>query len=558
MKANLAIILTLLLFNNSIAQNPLVKQWDKRFGGTSQEYFSTVKQTSDGGFILGGYTYSGIGGDKTEPSRGDRDYWVVKTDSIGNKQWDKRFGGDTLEIFTALYPALDGGYILGGYSQSGISGDKTQPNWNTSGSSYDYWVVKIDSLGTKQWDKRFGGTALDYLYSLYPTSDGGYILGGYSGSGISGDKTQPVWGGLNDADYWIVKIDSAGNKQWDKDFGGTDGDELYSIQQTSDKGYILGGYTYSGIGGDKTQPNWGSFTFDYWIVKTDSLGNKQWDKDFGGTSNDQLYSLQQTSDGGYILSGTSFSGISGDKTQPNWDPSNSTADYWMVKTDAAGNKMWDKRFGGIGEERKFGNNISETNVVQTYDGGYLITGTTDSPLSGDKTENNLGAEQTWVVKTDFAGNKQWDKTIFTGGHDAFSYGIQTTDGCYVFANRTTSGIAGYKTQPAWNALPDYWMVKLCDTTALLGIFSQNSFQEISVYPNPFITGISLRIKKQNIKQLSFIIKNILGQKVFENTKVQISNSNYQTNLDLGFLSNGVYLLEATIDGERMVKKIVKE
>src|SRR5204863_32675 len=151
------------------------------------------------------------------------------------------------------------------------------------------------------------------------------------------------WGNI---DYWIVKTDSIGNKQWDKDFGGTNNDELFSIQQTADGGYILGGCSVSGISGDKTQVNWGDI--DYWIVKTDSLGNKQWDKDFGGTSDDFLYSMQQTADGGYILGGISSSGISGDKTQVTWGNS----DYWIVKTDSLGNKQWDKDFGGtVTEER---------------------------------------------------------------------------------------------------------------------------------------------------------------------------------------------------------------
>ncbi|MBK7391205.1 MAG: hypothetical protein IPI23_19690 [Bacteroidetes bacterium] len=165
----------------------------------------------------------------------------------------------------------------------------------------------------KIWDFRFGGTDVDWLIQSQHTIDQGYVLGGYSFSESSGDKTQDVWG--ND-DYWIVKIDSIGNKQWDKDYGGTDFDYLYSLQQTTDGGYILGGYSSSGIGGDKTHASWGAE--DYWIVKIDSLGNKLWDKVFGGTNSDLLFSLQQTSVGGYILGGYSSSGINGDKTQNTW------------------------------------------------------------------------------------------------------------------------------------------------------------------------------------------------------------------------------------------------
>jgi len=136
---------------------------------------------------------------------------------------------------------------------------------------------------TKMWDYRFGGTNQDILTCFRQTRDGGYILGGYSASDIGGDKTQASRGSY---DYWIVKINDLGIKQWDREFGGIGNDRLYSIQQTIDGGYILGGYSDSGSGADKTQGTWGGV--DYWIIKTDSLGNKLWDLDFGGSENDQL------------------------------------------------------------------------------------------------------------------------------------------------------------------------------------------------------------------------------------------------------------------------------
>ncbi|HRC32318.1 MAG TPA: hypothetical protein PK736_02625 [Bacteroidia bacterium] len=444
---NIILLILLITFytTNFHAQNPLVKQWDKRFGGTDFDLLSSLQQTSDGGYILGGISLSGIGGDKTQPSWGSYDYWIVKIDSLGNKQWDKRYGGTDSDLLTSFQQTSDGGYILGGRSESGISGDKTQPSWGND----DYWIVKIDSLGTKQWDKRFGGTSYELFYSLQQTTDGGYILGGLSWSGISGDKTQPSWGSY---DFWIVKISSLGNKQWDKRFGGASDDILYSLQQTTDGGYILGGYSWSGISGDKTQPSWG--VRDYWILKIDSLGNKQWDKRFGGTSIDWLNSLQQTTDGGYILGGMSNSGISGDKTQPAWGNS---VDYWIVKIDSLGIKQWDKRFGGTSDDEGIGY------ISQTIDGGFLLSGDSYSPISGDKTENNLGPEQTWVIKTDALGNKQWDKTVFTNGHDEGGLAIKTKDGCFALANYTYAGIGGDKTQASQGSW-DYWIIKFCDTT----------------------------------------------------------------------------------------------
>ena len=438
------------------AQNPLVKMWDKRFGGASDDraYFShPIQQTADGGFILGGFSYSGMNGDKTEPNFGGAaDYWIVKTDSLGTKQWDRVFGGTDEDNLHCIQQTSDGGFILGGFSKSGISGNKTQPCWG--GTFYgDYWIVKTDSLGYKEWDKDFGGTSDDLLSSISQTTDGGFILGGYSRSGISGDKTQPMWGLV---DYWIVKTDSLGNKQWEKDFGGFDVDYLFSIQQTLDGGFILGGYSESGISGDKTDGGWG--WSDYWIIKTDSLGNKQWDKDYGGTQQDEFISIQQVSDGGYILAGSSASGIGGDKTQPNWGD----WDYWIIKTDSIGIKQWDKVFGGSSHEECY-------NILQTVDGGYLISGDSYSSISGNKTENNLGSEQIWVAKTDSLGNLIWDKTILEPGHDETGISIQTKDGCYLMANYTNGGIGGYKTQANWDSTDttyDYWIIKFCDSTFL--------------------------------------------------------------------------------------------
>jgi hypothetical protein len=431
--------------------------WDKRFGGKDVDELNSFQQTSDGGYVLGGYSDSNASGDKTQNTWGPgEDYWIVKTDSVGIKVWDNDFGGFGVNMFHSMEQTSDGGYILGGWSNSGIGGDKSQ---NTVGG-YDYWIIKLDSLGNKKWDKDFGGTLAENLYSIHQTTDNGYILGGCSKSNAGGDKSEDNRDtSTYTYDYWIVKTDSLGNKIWDKRFGGTNDDLLYSIQQTSDGGYIFGGYSASGAGGDKTQNTW-SGTSDYWIVKTDSLGNKQWDKDFGGTNSDFFSSLKQTSDGGYILGGTSASSASGDKSQNVVG----IEDYWIIKIDSSGNKQWDKDFGGSFEEDRFGY------ILQTFDGGYLLSGISRSDISGDKTENNLGWKQAWIVKTDSSGIKQWDKTAFTAPDDKIpAYAIQSFDGCFLIAKPCYGTIAGYKTQENWDttySTSDYWLIKFCDSTLM--------------------------------------------------------------------------------------------
>ncbi|MFN8153760.1 MAG: T9SS type A sorting domain-containing protein [Bacteroidia bacterium] len=308
-------------------------QWQNTIGGTLDDQLKSIQQTSDGGYILGGTSVSSISGDKTENSNGGYDFWIVKVDSLGNIQWQNTIGGGGTDRLNSIEQTSDGGYILGGFSNSNISGDKTED----SQGGYDYWIVKTDSIGNIQWQNTIGGNSLDDLYSIQQTTDGGYVLGGLSDSDISGDKLENSHGG---SDYWIVKIDSLGVIQWQNTIGGSDTDELYSIQQTVDGGYILGGYSWSNISGDKTENCLG--LSDYWIVKTDALGIIQWDITIGGNHIEGINSIQQTIDGGYILGGYSYSYISGDKTEDCLGG----YDFWIIKTDALGNIQWQNTIGG--------------------------------------------------------------------------------------------------------------------------------------------------------------------------------------------------------------------
>jgi hypothetical protein len=544
-------LLLLIIYNVSLialcsAQNPLVKQWDKRFGGTSYDWLSCFQQTNDGGYILGGYSNSGISGDKTQDTIGSFDYWIAKTDSIGIKQWDKDFGGNNGENLISLQQTTDGGYILGGISNSGISGDKTQ---DTIGS-FDYWIVKTDSFGNKQWDKRFGGTSYDWLSCFQQTTDGGYILGGYSNSGISGDKTQDTIGG---DDFWIVKIDSLGAKQWDRDFGGTNQDYFSSLQQTADGGYILGGTSASDSSGNKTQDLKGGF-FDYWIIKTDSIGMIQWDKDLGGEGDDWLRNLLQTTDGGYILGGISDSDSSGDKSQ-NARGGNFDSDYWIIKIDSFGNKQWDKEFGGINSEDEF------NSILQTTDGGYLLSGTSYSNIGGDKTENNLSHEQSWIIKTDSLGNKNWDKTLQTNygtlGDDEIGLAVQTKDGCFAMVNYTYAGIGGDKTQSNQdpNCTPflcstDYWIIKFCDTTSTTSINLIPNYQNtFSISPNPARESVVISSEYGEKNKTPLILFDVFGNELYRDI---LRTPNYR--LPVSSLTPGIYFLKAGNE----VRKFIKE
>jgi hypothetical protein len=362
--------------------NAGVVEWENTIGGGNSDLLFSVEQTLDGGYILGGASTSGISGDKTEASQGSYDYWVIKLYSNGEIEWQNTIGGNSIDYLRAVYQTPDGGYILGGHSNSGIYGDKTE----ASAGENDLWIIKLNSLGNITWQNSIGGSGNDYLLSIQMTSDGGFIIGGNSSSNVSGDKTESCVGLT---DYWIVKLYSDGSIEWQNTIGGNNYDILYSIQQTTDGGFILGGYSLSEISGDKTENLiGGTFYGDYWVVKLSSTGNILWQNTIGGSSEDILYTIEQTSDEGYILGGFSLSGISGDKTE---DTLGYNADFWIIKLLSSGEIKWQNTIGGSNDD-------GWCAIHETTDGGYIIGGWSKSEISADKTEGSMGDFDYWVVK----------------------------------------------------------------------------------------------------------------------------------------------------------------
>ena len=426
---------------NINAQAPSV-QWQNTLGSTSYEFLNTIDQTSDGGYIMGGYTDSNIGGDKSENSWGADDYWIVKMDNAGNIVWENTVGGGNYDKLYAVEETPDGGYIVGGQSLSGGGwGDKSESNKG----GYDYWIVKLDEDGVVEWDRSYGGLGKDQLYNVQPTSDGGYIIAGTSDSGISGDKTENRVG---NSDYWVIKTDASGNIIWQNDIGGLMFDNVYSAYETADGGYILGGTSTSGISGDKTAGNYG--VVDYWIVKLNSAGTVVWDKTIGGTLNDYLYAVIPTADGGSIACGMSESGLTGNKT----DNTNGLYDYWVVKLDNSGNITWQNSIGGTGNDYAFVNAID-----QTSDGGYAIAGYSQSLISGDKTEANTGSWDYWILKINSTGSILW-QTVLGGVSGDYANAISaTTDGGFIVGGFSYSSAGGDKDEDAIGDA-DFWIIRL--------------------------------------------------------------------------------------------------
>jgi hypothetical protein len=295
--------------------------WDQTLGGSFDERLGNAILTADGGILLGGYSFSGSGGDKIEANMGLSDFWIVKLDSLGNHLWQNSIGGNQNDVCLEVRETADGGYAAFGHSDSDSSFDKSQNNRG----DFDYWMVKLDNNWQVQWERTIGGLQRDQGRGMDITDDGGFIISGESNSSAFWEKTESPIGSY---DYWILKLDSAGNTVWQNTIGGTGADICYDIKSISD-GYLVGGWSASDISGDKTENRRGSS--DYWVVKTDTIGSILWQKTIGGDDVEYFYELNSTTDNGVVMAGSSYSGLSGDKTEINMGMGILGQDYWVVK-----------------------------------------------------------------------------------------------------------------------------------------------------------------------------------------------------------------------------------
>ncbi len=377
----LTIVLGLFFASTAIALEPGDTLWTRTYGGTGSEQGFSVQQTQDGGYIITGYAMINW----------NYDVYLIKTDAQGDTTWTRRFGGTSVEQGNSVQQTSDGGYIIAGYTTSYGAG------------SWDAYLIKTDALGDTLWTQTYGGSSLDWAFSVQQTQDGGYIVTG---------STQSYGAGSHDV--WLIKTDQSGNQEWSRTFGGSAYDHGNSVQQTTDGGYLVAGITLS----------YGAGSYDFWLIKTDGSGTEEWNYTFGGTEDDQGNSVQQTADGGYIIVGHTTSYGAGDY------------DVYLVKTDASGTEEWSQTYGGsymdIGE-----------GVWQTSDGGYILTGETKS--------YGAGSYDVYLVKTDASGTEEWSQA-YGGGDDDKGYCIQqATDGGYITAGSTRSFGAGSA---------DVWLLKL--------------------------------------------------------------------------------------------------
>ena len=403
--------------------NPDTRTGSTFFSGNDRA--TSIQQTSDGGYIVAGSTNSKDG--NVTGNHGGMDYWVVKITATGIVNWQMCLGGSNDDRATSIQQTADGGYIVAGQSYS------RDGNVTGNHGSMDYWVVKLDSSGSLLWQKCVGGSRDDAVYCVQQTADGGYILAGTTLSN-NGD----VNGNHGSMDYWIVKLDGAGNLLWQQCLGGSQDDAANSVQQTADGGYVVAGYSVSNDG--NVYGNHGGL--DYWIVKLDGAGTLLWQQCLGGSSYDMAYDIQQTADGGYVVAGYSLS------NDGNVTGNHGIIDYWIVKLDSAGTILWQKCLGGSQDDVAY-------SIQQTTDGGYIVAGYTYS-IDGNVAGNH-GNQDYWIVKLDSTGTLFWQKCLGGINTDIAASIQQTSDGGYIAAGYTASNDGDVSGN---HDSQDYWVVKL--------------------------------------------------------------------------------------------------
>lgn len=502
MKNVILYIATVLLFSGlHVAAQPPI-QWQKCYGGTGLENGRKVLHTADGGYIACGYTTS-IDGDVTE-TNGYNDYWVIKVAANDTLQWQHSYGGSGSDLAITMGQLTDGSYVIAGYSDSNDS-DVTGNH-----GGFDYWVLDISPTGNIVWQKSLGGSNNDLATALWPTNDGGVVVGGNTKSN-DGDIT----GYFDSSDCWLVKLSSTGALMWQRTFGGNLGDGITSVAQTADNGYIVGASSKS-TNHDVTG-NHGDY--DAWIVKLDADGVMQWQKSLGGSAMDVSNDIRQVEDGGYIMVGSVMS-TDGDVTG-----NHGLTDYWVVKLSDTGAIEWQKCYGGTDYD-------FAAAVYPALGGGYLVGGRTYS-ADGDIT-GFRGQSDGWVIRIDDTGALLWQRSLGGTDYDDCSSLVQTADSGIVvvgYASSDDSDVSGN-----YGGM-DVWMVRLAySPLSTPQVPAPAGNKSLVLYPNPakdLLHIISATAPQQ------IVIRDITGRLVYSR-----HTKGGSKDIDISALHPGIYFLQA--------------
>lgn len=441
--------------------------FEKLFGGTSTESAYRVEICADSGYITAGYTRSS--------GPGIASMHLIRTDKYGEKKWDAVIGGNMVDKAYSVAVTNEGNYVAVGSTTSSGAGQE------------DIYIVKVDDQGKILWEKTFGGAGSEEGWDIKQTEEGGFIVTGFTNSF-----------GASFFDAFLLKIDAAGNQQWQKNYGGASFDSGLCVRQTTDGGYAILGQTHSS----------GQGQGDFYFFKTDADGNEQWTKTYGGVAVDEGRYFSLTKDGGYILVGKTESFGAGGE------------DIYVVKTDVSGSIEWEKTYGG---------DLKDTgkSIEQTQDGGYIIASSSRS--------FNWVSPWAWFIKTDSEGETEWAKKFGGWNHDHGHHILPTADGGYIATghfNREES------------QMEDTYLLKLDamgDWVESTGIDKEFLASSFKIYPNP-TTGmleLSLDVNLRSILEISIV--NYTGKVVYTYSSETI-NGYFSKKIDMKSFTKGIYLI----------------
>ncbi len=523
------VILGLVHFNQSVAQNTFQKTFNETFGVVS------TNQTIGGGLII-------CGRSSRFPATG-LDILLMKSDAMGDTLWTRAIGGSDVDESAFSAQTNDRGFIVAGHTSSFGTGMQ------------DAYLVKTDSFGNHLWSKTYGGIDFESINAAQITMDGGYIL---TGTSLSFDA-------VDGRTVYLIRTDPNGDTLWTRTYGGIFGSQSLDIIQTSDSGFAIAGQI------DVSGTN----ILDVLLMRIDADGNLLWTKSYGGSENDYGASLINTNDGGFLITGSTKS----------FDPLSNDDDLYLIKTNANGDLMWSRTYGGGGYD-------VGSSVVQTTDGGYIAGGITES--------FGAGARDVYVLKTDANGNLLWSKAfggaMMDQGVDVIacndngilmsglsnSFGI-SSNGIYLVkmdslgssgcnettAATVTTAVSTQVGNPTFgmgmphtivtNASPTInrgCIVNPLCTSLAIGEMSENA--SVITYPNPFSTIVHFDFVLTKPAEVRLEVFNISGQKAYSFAPkiFPVGEQQLDWKVDAA-LSPGIYLAKLQIGKTLTVKKLMK-
>jgi hypothetical protein len=376
-------------------------------GGSKNDVLFSVEKTTDGGYIVAGFTQSNNGDINTKTNE-SYDFWIAKFSSKNTLEWQKTFGGSLEDRAAAIIQTKDGGFAVLGFSKS------SDLDVSANAGAQDFWLIKLSNNGNLLWEKSFGFAGADYGTTLLETKDGGFLITGVLDVSSSGGQGNSKLAATKHAggDYWAIKTNNSGTLQWSTYFGGSLTELPLGIVETTDNNFIIVGSSDSADFNIKNNRG----TYDFWLIKISSSGNLIWEKSFGGSNIDEARAITATHDGNFI--------VVGDTRSSDLDVSNNNgaADVWIVKFSPDGNLIWEKTIGGTSFD------VARA-VSKTKDNGFIIAG---SSRSLDNGFENKGQNDALIIKIDQSGKLVWQKTI--GGSEIdFLYDVVELNNASIIA-----------------------------------------------------------------------------------------------------------------------------